>query len=339
MTRVRALLKRARNQWRNRPFWLLPALCYLLSFLSTTAVGVYFYGDGQLLRGLLFSVPLMTILTCHELGHFLQVKKYRVPASLPYFLPSPLPPLGTFGAIIIMRGNTPDRRALFDVGVSGPLAGLVVTLVFLVLGMALSHVQEVGALELPNDIPGYFEFGEPLILQWVAKLILHYDPQRHEILMHPLASAAWVGLLLTTLNLFPVSQLDGGHVFYALLRKNAYIVSKLLYFTACVAVVLTNSWNWALLLLLILFAKLRHAPTQNDNVPLGVTRVILGWATLAFILVGFTPNPLAYRDNPNYSPNATQQSILSDNANQDPDVFNNNELDLSVQARSNAPLE
>ena len=286
------------RRWRGRSPYLVPITLYLATFVTTTCVGAVFYGTGSFSSGLLFSAPLMTILTSHELGHFVQTRRYGVSSSFPYFIPLPLPPLGTFGAIILMRGSVPHRRALFDIGISGPLAGLFATLIFLVWGLSLSEAIPSDGGAAFSDAPGYYVFGEPLVMQWFARAILGYDPARHELIMHPIASAAWVGLLLTTLNLFPVSQLDGGHVFYALLRRRAVYFSRAFYGIACVLTLWFRLWNWALLLVLLALTRLRHGPTRDDSAPLGRFRVALGVFTLAFPLVGFMPEPLEYYENP-----------------------------------------
>ncbi|MBR4752495.1 MAG: site-2 protease family protein [Thermoguttaceae bacterium] len=279
-----------RDSWARRPYWLVPLFLYVSTWLTTTFVGFLCYGSGSFASGLLFSAPLMTILTCHELGHFLQNKRYGIDTTLPYFIPLPIPPLGTFGAIIKMKSAVPSLRALFDVGVSGPLAGLVLTLFFLVVGVANSSLVPMST-ETPPE--GTLVFGEPLIFQWVAKLLLGYDPSVHSLLMHPIAVAAWVGILLTTLNLFPIGQLDGGHVFYALTRKYAAICSYVLFGCAVLGVVFFRLWNWSLLLILLYFFGLRHPRTMRDEQSLGWGRTVLGWATLAFIVIGFTARPLS----------------------------------------------
>ncbi len=286
--------KRPKNETtrcrRRRPFWLVPLFLYAATWLTTTFVGFLCYGDGSFFSGLYFSAPLMTILTCHELGHYLQNRRYGIETTLPYFIPLPIPPLGTFGAVIRMKSAVPGLRALFDVGVSGPLAGLALTLVFLVVGIVDSSVVPASLETVPE---GTLVFGEPLVFQWVARATIGYDPAVDSLIMHPIAVAAWVGILLTTINLFPIGQLDGGHVFYALTRKRAATCSYVLFGSAIVGVLVFRLWNWILLLVLLYFFGLRHPKTKDDEQSLGWGRTILGWATLAFIIVGFTARPLS----------------------------------------------
>jgi len=289
--------KRLLNAWRRwtkeRP-WFVPLLFYLATWGTTFFVGFIMYGEGTVFGALCFCAPLMTILTLHEAGHFIQSRRYKFAVSYPYFMPVPLPPLGTFGAIIKSRDVFPSRRALFDVGISGPLAGLVATLFFLYVGLDNSIVVE--PIENDAQYEGLI-FGEPLIFQWAARAILGYDSSQ-SLLLHPTAVAAWVGLLLTTLNLFPLGQLDGGHVLYALAPKRAAIFYRVLFAIILLAVLFGELWNWSLALILIYFlVGVRHPKTANDLEPLDWKRAALGWLTLGFIFIGFTTNPLDYRES------------------------------------------
>ncbi len=279
-----------RATWRERAARALPYALYLATWGSTLAVGTFFYGDGDVARGLTFAAPLMIILTLHELGHYCQLRRHGLKTSPPFFLPAPVPPLGTFGAIIRIAERLPNRRALFDVGVSGPLAGLAATLVFMAIGLALSQATPE-ATPIPEE--GAFVFGEPLLMKWLARWILGYR-EGWTLALHPTAVAAWSGLLLTTLNLFPIGQLDGGHVFYALLRTRAVHAARGAYLLAVVAVIVFRAWHWTLFLILVAFLRLRHPATRDDALPLGATRGIIGWCALAFVVLGFTPNPIDY---------------------------------------------
>ncbi len=291
------------GEWREvRPVHphrrrLLPALLFTATCLSTILAGRIMFGtvDGSvfaalmaLVAGLSYAVPVMTLLLCHEMGHFLQARRYGVYASLPYFLPVPVSPIGTFGAVIAMEPRVGGRRALFDIGISGPLAGLVPTLIFLVVGLHYSRY------EVPTG--HNFIFGYPPLFQYLATWILGPMPENCEVVFHPMAFAGWVGLLVTSLNLIPIGQLDGGHVLYALLRRKAHKISKMLLAGAFLVVILdwNTLWNWSLMLILLILIGPIHPPTANDEEPLGTWRIILGWLTLAFIIVGFTPVPLRY---------------------------------------------
>ena len=251
-----------------------PILLFVATCLTTYWVG-----------GIAYAGPLMFTLLCHEFGHYLQARRYHVAASLPYFIPMPYSPLGTMGAVIAMRGNMGNRKTLFDIGISGPLAGLVPALIFSVAGLQLSTVVPLQR--------GGGELGEPLLFKFLAAWIFGPLPAGQTILLHPLAYAGWVGIFITALNLIPISQLDGGHVLYALLRQKAHIVATVLLGTAIVAVVLTQNYQWLLMLFLLVIIGPNHPPTGNDDMPLGTGRIVLGCLTLMFVIVGFTPTPFS----------------------------------------------
>lgn len=271
------------------PEGVLASVLWLLTFASTTFVGTITYASGSVLRALWFSVPLMTILTCHELGHYLQLRRYRLSATLPRFIPLPLPPLGSFGAVLRIHSPIPDRRVLFDVGASGPAAGLAAALVFLCVGLFLSHV----ATQPPRHEVACLTFGAPAIMQFLARSILGAGgPDGRFVLLHPCAIAGWVGLFLTSLNLLPIGQLDGGHVVYSLLGKRLRHVSKVVLVVMCVAAVAFRYWGWFVFVGLLAFFGLRHYPTQDDAKPLGAARAFLAAALLAYLSVGVILKPI-----------------------------------------------
>lgn len=254
---------------------LTPVLLFVATCASTLLVG-----------GWMYALPVMTILLCHETGHFLQARRYGVYATYPYFLPMPISPIGTFGAVIAMGARMGDRRALFDIGITGPLAGLVPTLLFCVVGLQLSEWAPA------SQHAGELGLGAPLLFQQLATWIMEPPSAGNTTLaLHPVAFAGWVGLLITAINLIPIGQLDGGHVLYGLLRQKAHSVAWLLLLGAGVAIVLSGLYGWLLMLLLLMLIGPAHPPTANDNAPLGFGRIVLGWLTLAFIPLGFTPEP------------------------------------------------
>ena len=261
----------------------LPLILFVATCLSTYFVGFVLYGP---LNALFYAVPIMTILACHEAGHYFQARRYHVRSSFPFFIPIPIPPIGTMGAVIGMSSHIPGRRALFDIGISGPLAGLVPTLLCIVLGL---HWSELAAT-MPGD--PLLQFGEPLLFKLLAWAEFGPIAQGQTVYLHPLGIAGWVGLLITSLNLFPIGQLDGGHVLYALLQKKAHRVASWLLLAAAVAVIIFGYVWWLLMLFLLMMMGPKHPPTRDDRQPLGPWRVVIGWLTLAFLPLGFTPNPL-----------------------------------------------
>jgi len=257
----------------GKPPWLAIGL-FLACCISTYSV------PGG---GLLYAVCVMGILLCHEMGHYIQARRYRVPASFPYFIPFPISPIGTMGAVIAMRGHIGDRKALYDIGISGPLAGLVPTLICCWLGITWSEV-----VVRPDNM------GEPLLFQWMVRWYFGPLAPGETVYIHPVAFAGWVGLFLTGLNLFPIGQLDGGHVLYALLREKAHVIAWIVVIGSLVAMVISGAYFWLLMLTLIILIGPAHPPTANDEAPLGIGRIILGWLTLAFVVISFTPTPFVF---------------------------------------------
>ena len=256
------------------PRRMMPLLLFLLTCYTTYQVG-----------GLVYTASLLFILGSHEMGHWLQARRYRVPASLPWFIPMPVGPIGTMGAVISMGGNMGNRRTLFDIGISGPLAGLGPALICSIAGLYWATIVPIQ--------PGqpHLNIGEPLLFKGLEYLIIGETPPGTDIMLHPIGFAGWVGIFITALNLFPIGQLDGGHVLYALLLRKAHLLATLLLVGVFALVVLTGQAGWLPMIVLLLLIGPNHPPTGDDNIPLGTGRTILGWVTLAFVLIGFTPTP------------------------------------------------
>lgn len=173
------------------------------------------------LRGWSFAIPLLAILLFHEFGHYIAAKIHKVPASLPHFIPFPWSPFGTMGAIIGMKGRIGSRKALLDIGAAGPLAGLLVAIPVLILGLRLSPVQPLSPIGTQE--------GQSLLYWFLKRITVGPIPDGHDVFLHPIAFAGWVGLFLTMINLVPISQLDGGHVAYALLGKRHHRIARFLH--------------------------------------------------------------------------------------------------------------
>jgi membrane-associated protease RseP (regulator of RpoE activity) len=240
-----------------------------------------------MIRGLWYSLTALAILGCHELGHYFACRYYDVDASLPFFLPFPTL-FGTLGAFIRIREPIPTKRMLFDIGIAGPIAGFLVAVPALFFGIAMSHVASV-----PANFVG-IELGEPLLFQFASKLLWGTIPDGYSLNLHPMAFAAWFGLLVTALNLFPVGQLDGGHISYAVLgRKSTYVT--LLTMAASIVLAFFSSslvmWTGMLVVMLFLFGP-RHPTVVDEHVPLDRTRVLLALFALVMFVLCFTPAPL-----------------------------------------------
>jgi hypothetical protein len=285
--------------------WWLNAALFIATFLTTTAFGsavvesfarkhaltidflIEGYRrllrfDGHIWTGLTFSVPLLTILLAHELGHYLECRRRNVDASLPYFLPSPSL-FGTFGAFIRIRSPIYSREGLFDIGIKGPLAGFVVLLPLLIAGVVLSKTS---ALPPSGDS---IVFGTPLILR-LAEYLRFPGAPASQILLHPIAIAAWAGLFATALNLLPIGQLDGGHIVYAFGVERWHRRSSLA-FVLVLVVAGFFYWPWWLWAVASFFFYRRH-PLVYDNTPLTGWRLLLGLAALIVFVLSVTAVPI-----------------------------------------------
>jgi membrane-associated protease RseP (regulator of RpoE activity) len=291
------------------------ALLFVLTLASMFWVGAQWEGvdlarEGPraLLRGYTFALPLMTILLSHELGHYFAARRHGVDTSPPYFIPMPFTLIGTFGAVIRMRGAIRLRNALFDIGAAGPLAGLVIALPVLIYGIATSPVK-------PLD-PGLSYLVEGRSLLYLALLLLLKGPipDGHDIMLNPTALAGWAGLLVTMLNLVPVGQLDGGHVAYALFGPRQDVYSRRarggLLAIACVVggLGVYEGWSaggrgqalwdgafagahwlvwWFVLSVMARFAGEAHPATEPSE--LSPRRRALAWFTLLLFALLFMP--------------------------------------------------
>jgi membrane-associated protease RseP (regulator of RpoE activity) len=227
---------------------------------------------------------IMSILLAHEMGHYLACRFYGVDASLPYFLPFPISLVGTLGAFIRIRAPIPHRKALFDIGIAGPLAGFFVSVPVLVFGVFEAQARPA----VPS--PGAIYLGEPLLFQWAVALLRGSVPEGMTLHIGPLGLAAWFGLFVTALNMLPIGQLDGGHVTYAMLRERAALVSRLGSWVCVLLIYFGPNWLvWSLLLRLL---GRRHPPTRNDHAPLGKLRVAIGIFGFVVFAVCFVPDPL-----------------------------------------------
>ena len=287
--------------WRREPkrryiIW------FLLTFASTTLVATPIPLDpgfsallqqpSLLLQGLWYSLPVLAILGAHEFGHYFACVYYRVSASLPYFIPFPFTPSGTLGAVIRIRQPIPGKRPLFDIGIAGPLAGFVVLIPVLFIGVMMSEVGPVG-----NG--GQVEFGEPLLFKLVAWMMLGPIADGQTVYLHPLGFAAWWGMLATALNLFPVGQLDGGHITYAVLGRNSTRVSlAALLCLVALTVFASTSWLvWTVLIVVMMGVTGPHHPrVWDEDVPLNRERIILAAVAMIVFALCFTPNPIEFHD-------------------------------------------
>ena len=279
---------------------------FLATVVTTLLAGTLDAGRGPLdelwrnpsriVVGLPFAASLLGILGVHEFGHYALGRHHGMPVSLPYFIPvPPIPPflLGTLGAVIRLRGAIRDRRALFDMAVAGPLAGLVVAVPIYVLGLRLSSVVRIPQ---GSTGEGYVQFGDALLPKFLEWLTLGALPPDFDILLHPVGVAAWFGFFVTALNLIPAGQLDGGHIVYALFGVRHALISKLAVGGLVLIGLAYGSINWLVWAALIVGVMgFRHGPTMDDITPLDGRRRALGLFALLLLVLLLPPVPLSVR--------------------------------------------
>jgi membrane-associated protease RseP (regulator of RpoE activity) len=246
---------------------------FLLTILST-----YFVG------GVVYSIAIMTILLAHEMAHYFVSRRYGVSATLPYFIPFPLSPFGTFGAVIKMRGTITNKKALFDIGIAGPLAGFVLSVPCAYIGIKLSSTVKVAPSAHPLTL------GEPLLLKFFEWLTFGNLPAGYDVLIHPLGFAGWVGLFITALNLLPIGQLDGGHIIYATFGHKSRHVHRIL-ITLLVLFSLFYNAGWLVLVALLVVFGLGHPDPLDPWTPLDGKRKLLALLMLVVFVLSFVPAP------------------------------------------------
>jgi membrane-associated protease RseP (regulator of RpoE activity) len=274
--------------------WWVHASLFALTAL-TTAYAPHLWelrweeveGLGDLFRPEpVYSFWVLLILGCHEMGHYLACRYYGIPATLPFFVPG-LPPIGTFGAVIRIRGPIPSRRALFDVAAAGPLAGFAVALPVFLVGL-------LGAKPLSAPV-GDQALGQPVLSFLLTRWLLPVDVVALEVGFPFLAG--WVGMLVTSLNLFPVGQLDGGHLMYAVSRRSHRIASRIT-LVALLGVVVVQAWlflvpAYVVWFLILLWMRDRHPRLVDESEPLGPGRLAVACLLLLIFLASFIPMPLS----------------------------------------------
>jgi membrane-associated protease RseP (regulator of RpoE activity) len=301
----------------QRRVWL-PLILFLLTMVSTFVAGatgwttlgyVFDTSDYSPIRfrlailqhweeGLTYMACLLAMLLAHEMGHFLATVYYGIPASFPYFLPFPVSPLGTLGAVIRMDNRDADRKQMFDIGIAGPLAGLVVAVPLLIVGIQrLDLSKPPQATDMPAE--ALFRLGIPpgarILMAQLRPEGYKGQTEIHVRQVNPYFMAGWVGLLVTALNMMPVSQLDGGHITYCLFGRWAHWVARGFMVLAIAYMVYEGTYWMIVMLGLILLIGVDHPPTSNDRAPLGFARYALGLASLAIPVLCLTLEPIIQR--------------------------------------------
>jgi len=307
--------------------WRLALLLFLLTVLSTlgagylltaegveavsslaeplSAIRVFFSGGLLAIAGRLFgvfsggwpySLSILAFFFAHEMGHYLACRYYKVSSTLPLFIPAPpgLVPFGTFGALMRIRQRIPHRRALFDIGVAGPLAGFVVAVPILAIGIMRSEVLVAAE---PVAGQGYIGIGSSALTRFLEYLLLSDQPPGTDLVADPVYLAGWLGLLATTMNLIPAGQLDGGHVTFALFQRwhgQISIFSGVFLAALVVAYGISGQVSaWTLWCVLVLFFFRRHPPVLDDGQPLGRGRMVVAGLAALILLLCFMPHPIS----------------------------------------------
>lgn len=305
---------------RPRERWGLHLVLFLATLLTTTFSGAFFAGGdpflyapftfgtwkmflptgmayAELLPGLVFSLPLLLILLGHELGHYLVARARGMDVSPPYFIPAPLflNPIGTFGAFIRLRSPLLNRAMLLDVGAAGPLASFVLSLPVAVAGLLLSTARPAPEWATTHLLYRWGEgtaggVGSSLLFRGLSAL---FAPAGEVVVLHPLAFAGWLGFFVTALNLFPIFQLDGGHVVYALLGgRQKWVGAAFLAALLLLGLAWEGWWVWAALILVLGRGSVAHPRVFDPHYPLSPRRRAAGWACVLILLLTFAPVPL-----------------------------------------------
>jgi membrane-associated protease RseP (regulator of RpoE activity) len=287
---------------RRRPqrVWL-HVLLFLLTVATTTGMGVFHYvsfasdlgtrdvaiSGATVLQGLLYSATVLGILGAHEMGHYVACRLYHIEATLPFFIPFPSI-FGTLGAVIRIRDAFPTRRALFDVGIAGPIAGFVALLPALFIGLKLSTI-----VPTPAQMAGW-NLGEPMLFRVAARLMLGQIPDGLSLNIHPMVFAAWFGMLATAWNLLPFGQMDGGHISYATFGEISTRLSLATVVGAVGMSLISSSWIAMTLLMLAMlyFLGPRHPRVLYEYEPIGTRRQLLALFALVMLVLCFTPVPM-----------------------------------------------
>jgi len=276
---------------------------FLLTVVTTTGAGALHYAEFQhvfhpdavlpwwqlALGGLYFSVPFLGFLTAHEFGHYGMARWHGLRPSLPYYLPFIPLVTGSLGAVIVFRGHFPNRRVLFDFAAGGPIAGFVVAVLASAIGLSWSPVVATKSVE------GLIPLGDPLAFHWISDVVIGPLQKGYDVSLHPTAFAGWLGLLFTLMNLVPISQLDGGHIAYALLRRHSRWVTVAGLLAVTWAVIGLGAYTWTLwLVLLLVMMRLvgwQHPASLDDDLPLDPVRLIVAAIVIGIMIVCYMPVP------------------------------------------------
>jgi membrane-associated protease RseP (regulator of RpoE activity) len=275
----------------RKKFPFLHLAMFVFTVFATIVAGALQRGinilnePGRVFEGLPFSIALIGILLTHELAHYFTSRKHGVEATLPFFIPAPSI-IGTFGAFIKMKSPIRSREALIDIGASGPIAGFIAALIASIYGLRLSKIIIV------DDPSGTMTLGNSILFSLLSRFLLGHVPFGYDVLLHPIAFAGWIGFFVTSLNLIPVGQLDGGHIAFALLGRKHKTVS--LFLIGLMAVLGTFVWlGWFVWAILLIILGVKHPPILSGGFPLDKKRRTVSLMCLFIFVLTFIPAPFS----------------------------------------------
>lgn len=265
-------------------------ILFILTIFTTLLAGAIMEGINPIknpfgiLHGWPFSLTLMLILGFHEFGHYYFARKHHVNATLPYFIPAPTF-IGTFGAFIKIKSPIYRKDALLQIGAAGPIAGFIVAIPALIIGLSLSQIVEISSADIGITL------GDSILMKFLTVLIFPSLSSTQDIMLHPIAFAGWIGLLVTMLNLLPIGQLDGGHIAYAMLGRKYDRVSKFTLLALIPMGLLSLNWLVWAVLIFVLMRTTKHPPVNDIDVPLSDKNKRIGYICLAIFVLCFIPIP------------------------------------------------
>lgn len=276
---------------------IINIILFILTLCSTMLAGMAQKGidpfganftPSKVLEGLPFSITLLTILSSHELAHYAASKKNHTKATLPYFIPAPSI-IGTFGAFIKMKSPIISRRSLIDIGASGPIAGFIVSLTASIIGLMLSHI-----VISPQGITG-LKLGDSILFSLISRIIIGAPSEGYDVALHPIAFAGWIGFFVTSLNLLPVGQLDGGHISFAVFGSASTKISRVMIaLLVILGIFYWKGWlTWGILLIIL---GHRHPPVVVWEAPLIGSRKMIAYISLIIFILTFIPMPFIIND-------------------------------------------
>lgn len=263
---------------------------FILTIFTTLLAGAIMEGvnplknPGGIIHGWPFSVTLMLILGFHEFGHYYFARKHNVNATLPYFIPAPTF-IGTFGAFIKIKSPIYRKDALLQIGAAGPIAGFIVAVPALIIGLSLSQIVEISSADIGITL------GDSILIKFLTVVIFPSLNSTQDVMLHPIAFAGWIGLLVTMLNLLPIGQLDGGHIAYAMLGRKYDKVSKFTLLALIPMGLLSLNWIVWAILILVLMRTTKHPPVNDIDVPLSDKNKKIGYICFAIFVLCFIPIP------------------------------------------------